>query len=316
MSNTINTNMNAIQIREVPKDSEIYKMADLKLKGPEYAKKKELPSFDVDISKEGRAKAERSIGPTKKAGVTSAREAWENNAAELKRSSVFNSDGSYNLLELMRLDEPDTYAKYMEQISKISELFPVVFPPNDPPDSATAEEIAAFKQAEREESRIWTDWFERRCMSTGRFQAPRTGRGAALESLEAKYSTEGHNTSFNYDTPGKHDGRNGSLWRFCSKFNVLLSSEMYKSLDKFGNINTSSKDKRAVSDLLERIDNAVKEMKNVEREYEGTLVGLQLGVKLWDDGRVTYHARYAGCGNEEGIMADSAEELLGMLMEK
>ena len=39
MSNTINTNTNAIQIREVPKDSEIYKMADLNLKGPEYAKK-------------------------------------------------------------------------------------------------------------------------------------------------------------------------------------------------------------------------------------------------------------------------------------
>lgn len=39
-------------------------------------------------------------------------------------------------------------------------------------------------------------------------------------------------------------------------------------------------------------------------------------MKLWDDGRVTYHARYAGCGNEEGIMADSAEELLEMLMNK
>ena len=153
-------------------------------------------------------------------------------------------------------------------------------------------------------------------MSTGRFQAPRTGRGAALESLEAKYSTEGHNTSFNYSTPGKQDGRNSSLWRFCSKFNVLLSSEMYKSLDRFGNINTSSKDKSAVSALLERIDKAVKEMKNVEKQYEGTLYGLQFGVELLDDGRVTYHARYAGCGNEEGIMADSAEELLEMLMRK
>ena len=91
---------------------------------------------------------------------------------------------------------------------------------------------------------------------------------------------------------------------------------MYKSLDRFGNINTSSKDKSAVSALLKRIDKAVKEMKNVEKQYEGNLQGLQFGVKLWDDGRVTYHARYAGCGNEEGIMADSAEELLGMLMRK
>ena len=308
MSNTINTNMNAIQIREVPKDSEIYKMA-------KYSKKRELPSYEVDISKEGREKLENSIGQTKKAGVTSTRELWENNAAELKRSALYNSDGSYNLLEVMRLDEPDTYANYMEQISKLSALAPSVFPPDNPPAGATEEEIAAYKQAESEASRISWDWFERRCMSTGQFQVPRTGRGAALDSLEAKYSTEGHDTSFNYYTPGKQDGRD-SLWRFCSKFNVLLTSEMYKSLDRFGNISTSSKDKSAVSDLLERIDKAVKEMKNAEKQYEGNLQGLQFGVKLWEDGKVTYHARYAGCGNEEGIMADSAEELLEMLMNK
>ena len=126
MSNTINNSTNSIQIqiREVPKDSEIYKMAGLKIKELEYAKKKELPSFVVDISDEGREKLENSTGPTKKAGVTSSREVWEDNAAKLKRSSIYNSDGSYNLLEVMRLDEPDTYANYMEQISKLSALAP------------------------------------------------------------------------------------------------------------------------------------------------------------------------------------------------
>ena len=303
MSNTINTNMNAIQIqiREVPKDSEIYKMA-------EYSKKQELPSYEVDISEEGKAKLENSTSPTKKAGMTSAREGWEDNAAELKKSSVYHSDGSYKLEEVMRLDEPDTYAKWRELSNKAWALFP--------PDNATEEEIAEFRKAVREENTFYMDWFERRCMSTGRFQVPRTGRGAALDSLETKYSTEGHDTSFNYSTHGKQDGRNSSLWRFCSKFNVLLSSDMYKSLDRFGNINTSFKDKSAVSALLERIDKAVKAMKNVEKQYEGNLQGLQFGVELRDDGRVTYHARYAGCGNEEGIMADSAEELLGMLMNK
>ena len=302
MSNTINTNMNAIQIqiREVPKDSEIYKMA-------EYSKKPVSPSYDVNISEEGMAKFENSTSPTKKAGETSAREAWESNAAEIKRSSLYRSDGTIRLDELMRLDEPDTYAKWKELSDKAFALFPS--------DNATEEEIAAFRSALREEGLVWKDWHDRRCMSTGRFQAPRTGRGEALDSLEAKYSTEGHDTSFNYYTPGKQDGRD-SLWRFCSKFNVLLTSEMYKNLDRFGNINTSSKDKSAVSALLERIDKAVKEMKNIERQYEGNLQGLQFGVKLWEDGRVTYHARYAGCGNEDGIMADSAEGLLGMLMNK
>ena len=307
MSNTIIANAIQIQVREVPKDSEIYKMADLKLKGPEYAKKKELPSFEVDISEEGKKKLENSTGSTKKAGETSAREAWESNAAEFKRSSLYRSDGTIRLDELMRLDEPDTYAEWRELCNKAKALFPS--------DNATEEEIAAFRSAVREEGLVWKDWHDRRCMSTGRFQAPRTGRGEALDSLEAKYSTEGHDTSFNYYTPGKQDGRD-SLWRFCSKFNVLLTSEMYKSLDRFGNINTSSKDKSAVSALLEKIDRAVKEMKNAEKQYEGNLQGLQFGVKLWDDGKVTFHARYSGCGSEEGIMADSAEELLDKLMRR
>lgn len=300
MSNTINTNMNSIQIREVPKDSEIYKMA-------EYSKKRELPNYEVDISEEGRSKFDNSTEPTKKAGETGAREAWESNAAELKKSSLYRSNGTIRLDELMRLDEPDTYAKWRELSDKAWALFPS--------DNATEEEIAAFRSAILKEDDVFMDWYNRRCMSTGRFQAPRTGRGEALDSLETKYSTEGHDTSFNYYTPGKQDGRD-SLWRFCSKFNVLLTSEMYKSLDRFGNISTSSKNKSAVSNLLERIDKAVKEMKNAEKQYEGNLQGLQFGVKLWEDGRVTYHARYAGCGNEEGIMADSAEELLGMLMNK
>ena len=308
MTNMINSIATQIQIREVPKDSEIYKMADPKLKVPEYAKKQVLPSFVVDISEEGKAKLENSTSPTKKAGMTSAREAWEDNAAELKKSSVYHSDGSYKLEEVMRLDEPDTYANWRELSNKVWALFPS--------DNATEEEIAEFKNAVREENDFFMDWFERRCMSTGRFHVPRTGRGAALDSLEAKYSTEGHDTSFNYYTPGVQDGRNSSLWRFCSKFNVLLSSEMYKCLDRFENIYTSSKDKSAVSALLERIDKAVKEMKNVEKQYEGNLQGLQFGVKLWEDGKVTFHARYAGCGNEEGIMADSAKELLEMLVNK
>lgn len=300
MSNTINTNAIQIQLREVSKVSEIYN------KVPEYSKKKkESPSFEVDISEEGRAKLKNSTGPTKKAGVTATREAWENNSAELKRESLYKLNGQIDLIELMRLDEPDTYAKWNELSDKAWALFPS--------EDASDEEIAEFKRAIYEEGQVWTDWYNRRCMSNGQYKLSRTGRGAALVSLEDKYSTKEHDTSFNFSATGG-SGKRDSIWRFCSKFNVLLSSEMYKSLDKLGNINTSSKDKSAVSDLLERIDKAVNEMKNAEKEYEGNLQGLQFGVKLWDDGRVTYHARYVG--NEDGIMADSAEELLGMLMKK
>lgn len=209
----------------------------------------------------------------------------------------------------MRLDEPDTYAKFMELLKEAMALFPS--------DNATEKEIMAFKIAYNKASIIESDWFQRRCMSTGWFQIPRLGGRAALDSLEAKYSTEGHDTSFNYYLPGEEaNNSKGSLWRFCSRFNVLLSPEMYKSLAKFGNINSSSKDNSTVSALLERIDEAVKEMKNVEKRYEGNSYGLQFGVKFWDDGKVTFHARWAGSGDRDGIMADSAEELLEMLMGK
>ena len=57
-------------------------------------------------------------------------------------------------------------------------------------------------------------------------------------------------------------------------------------------------------------------MKRAEKEYEGNFEWLRFGVKLWDDGRVTYHANYKGCKEKDGIMADSADELLEKLMNK
>ena len=64
-----------------------------------------------------------------------------------------------------------------------------------------------------------------------------------------------------------------------------------------------------------KIDEAVKKMKAAEKNYEGNLEELQFGVKLWNNGDVTYHANYKGCkGGKIGIMANSAEELLQKLM--
>lgn len=54
-------------------------------------------------------------------------------------------------------------------------------------------------------------------------------------------------------------------------------------------------------------------MKEAEKNYEGTHKALRFGVMLDDSGNVTFHANYSGCEDENGIMANSAEELLEKL---
>ena len=66
--------------------------------------------------------------------------------------------------------------------------------------------------------------------------------------------------------------------------------------------------------LGEELNTANRQWTQAEKEYEGNLEFLCFGVKLWDDGKVTYHANYKDCENDDGIMADSADELLEKLM--
>ena len=45
-------------------------------------------------------------------------------------------------------------------------------------------------------------------------------------------------------------------------------------------------------------------------------VYLRFGVKFDEDYNATYHANYAGCENEDGIMGYTPQELLEKLMKK
>ena len=80
----------------------------------------------VSISREGRLKAanwENGEKKQKKAGVTSARELFENDTSRLRAEARgHRGNVGVDLLEMMRLDEPESYAKFMELEQKAFEL--------------------------------------------------------------------------------------------------------------------------------------------------------------------------------------------------
>lgn len=317
MSNTINIHMNQTPFTEVQTKSVINHNQNPQLKVVGFEKERIEPNTKVDISKESKLKQENSSQNTKKAGVTGPREDWENGSAELRRDARGESKtraSKFNPLESMRIDEPETYAKSMELTQRAGEMQQkwLAFGAEAP----TEEELEEYQRLRDESFRIENDWFQRRCMATGTFQDPAEKRYATLNTLESMYSSEGHETSFNFYGTEEADSRN-SLWRFYSKFNVLLSANMVKDLDNLNKFNKLvDKDKEDLSKLLEKITESIANMKDVEKAYEGNLEWLAFGVKLWDNGDVTYHANYKDCEDRDGIMANSAEELLQMLMEK
>jgi hypothetical protein len=258
----------------------------------------------LNISKEAQLKLqnqENSAAPRKKAGVTSARELFEEENA-LTKYMAGRDEWRKNIFEAVRLDEPETYAKYEELSHKSWEL------------GDTEEGQEYFRQADT----VLVDWYFRRCFKTpyvadGNPFNPVAGKYLALSSLENLYSDADHDTSFNFYS-SEYSGRESSLWRYNSKFNVLLTVDMLDTLEikKFNESESEQKEER--DKLLRKIDKSVKEMKAVELSYEGNLEYLRFGVKLQDDGSITYHANYKGCEDKDGIMANSAEELLKALL--
>ena len=170
------------------------------------------------------------------------------------------------------------------------------------------EEKLAHDKAISEEHKIYFDWYRRRCLSGGTFKNPVNVQFTALNTMETMYSDSEHDISFNYY--GRVSDPRDSMWRYNSKFNVLISADMFNRTKLLDNLGAASdKDRKDLYDMLETIDKSVREMKQAEKDYEGDLEYLRFGVKLWDDGKVTYHANYKDCENDDGIMADSIDEL-------
>lgn len=302
MSNNININANFLKVTDSKTQGIIsYKKENnVKVAGTESGNKSEKTAKDtiLNISQESRLKSAyyaESKKNIKKSGITSAREAWENDAVELKQDARGNRGNvGPDYEEIMRIESPEMYAKYQEFFQKAVEY------------GFNSEKGEDFL---RKSSSVVCDFMILRASKNHNLQKRQY---ATLDALDAIYSDETHDTSFNYYSEGILDEKS-SLWRFKSKFNVLLTVDMLETLA------TSGKDKEAQEkreSLFGKIHSAVTKMKEAEKNYEGDLTYLRFGVKLWDDGNVTYHANYKGCEEKEGITANSAEELLEKLMSK
>ncbi|MBQ2115963.1 MAG: hypothetical protein II193_05200 [Lachnospiraceae bacterium] len=322
MSNSININLFKSEDLKTNGLNNNSLFSQTKVIGIENEKNKD-DAVAVNISRESHLKYENNSSNIKKQGVTSARELWENECSGIKRDGRTNVAGNMNELEIFRLDEPETYDKWMSLWKKEVRLHEEIRGNNETHDIQDLEncingdpekrkKFDEYMEIKEEERRISNDWRERRCMATGRFKNPVIGSYDRINKLEQIYSDETHDTSFNYYTKDSDNYRN-SLWRYNSKFNVLLTTDIFKSLEKYEK-SDDKKDKEKYESMMKKIDASIKEMKKAEKEYEGNHEWLRFGVKFWEDGKVTYHANYKGCKDKDGIMADSTDELLKKLM--
>ncbi|WP_026528442.1 DUF6033 family protein [Butyrivibrio sp. VCD2006] len=144
-----------------------------------------------------------------------------------------------------------------------------------------------------------------------RFNNPVSKQFTALDFLEALHSDDKHQTSFNFYGKGldehPHNIYTGaSMWRFSTKFNVLISNDALSII--------ANGDSKWASSIMEDINTAVGNMKKIEKAYEGNAVYLRFGARIDDNGSITYHANFKDCEDKYGISADTPDQLLEKLM--
>lgn len=270
----------------------------------------------LTISKQGRQRLQnqpRPEGALKKAGATSVRAGFEDAGIEQRNYSRGYgkdnwADGKF-LDELMRTDEPETYAKVQELRQKCQDSGG-----SGPWWKADGWGTEEGEKYSREASAVRWDWYCRRCWcENGEVRNPVRGQRSVLEAIEVQHSDSVHDTTVGvYD--GKSPDQASYLWNIITKFNVLLPAKMLNELTALNNMEKlTDKEKENLNQKLEKINSAVDKMKEAEKNYEGTHMFLRFGVMLDNGGNVTFHANYTGCEDKNGIMANSAEELLEKL---
>ena len=265
----------------------------------------------VDLSEEGKALSDTNTGnalKTKASSMTSDREEWEITGARWKYNDKYDKFGQYKTDYLFFLDAPEAYARYEELSAIIGKGTTYI-----EGDWYTPE---VRKKAIEERDAIDHEWFMKRGISLmqqfHKYNIKRGWKGDIINSLETKY-TDTHDFSIKIygnegqdEIAGRLDRYAGiSMWRYDSKFNMLITSDMLRLM--------MGSDPKEKSETLEKIDKAVKNMKEAEKEYGGNKEYLRFGVKFHTDGSVTYHANYKGCNDSYGISAKSADELLELL---
>lgn len=264
----------------------------------------------IDISSEGKLKhSSNSKRMDKISGVTASRELWEDYGVERKASRFGSMMGGMwqpNELEIMRIDEPETYEKYIDALCKAGDRFREVygnyfripeggFHPDD-------EELSKYV---RESHRISRDWEERRMFYNVNPLGLVSGKVAAVRKLEDIYSTDEHNASF--DVYNNIDNAEENLWRFWTKFNISISSDMLKKL--------VGQDDDEREKAVSIIDKVVNQLKEAEEKYEGKLERMRFGAVIGED-EVRYCANFLNSKSEHSVSEKSCDDLLERLLKE
>ena len=306
--NKQNINLNIPQ-----KDEPVFKKEKLEqilAEDPDNPLKEKLSTaVSVEISDEGKRLSESISNSTdnyKTAGITSQREPWEACSKEMIDYDRKDWLGNDSMLYSFRVDDPDGYAEY---IKLMDEAINSRIKKHDGVTEFLDWNEDSLKLLYKAYSRF-SDFRDLKYQNDPQMNR-NSARRSTIDILEKAYSDSNHdlsiNTHFNgQDLNPKNPFSGASLWRYSTKFNMLMSTDLLEKLT-YGN----DDDKR---NILKVIDKSVNEMKDVEKAYSGNKEFLRFGITLDDNGNVSYHANYKDCSNPYGVEANSADKLLEMLM--
>lgn len=293
----------------------------------------------LSISKQGREKAKNQAfdeDRKKRQEYWSQRKLLTYNDVPhtLAESWVYDDPCWKDTLDMMRTDEPETYAEYLELTRRGGD-----HPDDDMYIEMEGQSSKRTKRTEEEEEylnwarKLYADWYYRRCLDQrGAMRNPIPDRHSVCNDLENKYFTVGFDIyAEQYPETGLMENRRD--------YSVNISVGIAKALSKADKPDElTEEDAEQIKKWTERIDQAVEEIKNASEQYDtemkafskengGIFKSRNFGVSLAEDGTATYFANY-GRGllningswryrtDEDRVTASSAEELLEKLREK
>ena len=293
----------------------------------------------LSISKQGREKAKNQAfdeDRKKRQEYWSQRKLLTYNDVPhtLAESWVYDDPCWKDTLDMMRTDEPETYAEYLELTRRGGD-----HPDDDMYIEMEGQSSKRTKRTEEEEEylkwarKLYDDWYYRRCLDQrGAMRNPIPDRHSVCNDLENKYFTVGFDIyAEQYPETGLMESRRD--------YSVNISVGIAKALSKADKPDElTEEDAEQIKKWTERIDQAVEEIKNASEQYDtemkafskengGIFKSRNFGVSLAEDGTATYFANY-GRGllningswryrtDEDRVTASSAEELLEKLREK
>lgn len=173
----------------------------------------------LNISKQGRLRLQnqpRPEGALKKAGETAPREAYETEG-RIMRDQDRRAQMGPGRLDIMQMDEPDTYIKCVESRAK----------------------ALAYERGTKEYEHYMSlyydtskDWFDRRCQ--GANINPAADKCNTISDLQRAYSDTEHDVTFDVYASKKYV----DIWQHRTKFNVLMSGKMLSELTTLKDMGT------------------------------------------------------------------------------